>query len=135
MHTHLSPKALKSCPRDHTLLIEVNDKFYQSYISRMRKWEQITQYPQWNLQDVFEPEVEEPPMILQIVEYKTRSVDLQFIRIEPSTSIGFGPSTSDEPSRISIISHSNYHDQPNTSFQGVKFGRPIPQLFYSKDEE
>lgn len=129
MHTHLSPKALKSSPRDQTLLIEVDEKSSQAFILKMLNWNQITQDPKWNLQNAFQPEIEEPPKTLQIVEHMDGSVDLQFTRVESSTSAKPGPSTKYEPS--TILPSTNL-EQPSTSFEEVKFGRPIPQPFYSK---
>lgn len=95
-NTQLSPKALRSSPRDQTILVEANNKHSTTFIPRMLTWNQVTQDSKWNLQDAFEPPVEESKL-LQIVEHEDGSVDLQF-----NSPIRNSTSTLPETSKLNL---------------------------------
>ncbi|KAL2480504.1 Enzymatic polyprotein [Abeliophyllum distichum] len=81
----MSPKALRSSPKNETLLIEINPLHSNVAIPRRLSWDQVTQNPLWTFENELPPVREAPNSRLkEITELADGSVQVQFA--SPSTS-------------------------------------------------
>ncbi|KAL2471557.1 Enzymatic polyprotein [Abeliophyllum distichum] len=75
----MSPKALRSSPKNETLLIEINPLHSNVAIPRRLSWDQVTQNPLWTFENEL-PHVREAPnsRLKEITELPDGSVQVQF---------------------------------------------------------
>ncbi|KAL2474614.1 Enzymatic polyprotein [Abeliophyllum distichum] len=75
----MSPKALRSSPKNETLLIEINPLHSNVDIPRRLSWDQVTQNPLWTFENELPPVRQAPNTRLkEINELPDGSVQVQF---------------------------------------------------------
>ncbi|KAL2525459.1 movement protein [Abeliophyllum distichum] len=132
MSTNMSPKALRSSPKNETLLIEINPLHSNVSIPRRLSWNQVTKNPLWT----FENEL--PPVrkalstkLREITELPDGSVQVQFAISLSSSCFSFTSSRL-EP----FQTFKEAAKQSSKKFKDVDFGPNIPKTHYvEKDED
>ncbi|KAL2466370.1 Enzymatic polyprotein [Abeliophyllum distichum] len=84
----MSPKALRSSPKNETLLIEINPLHSNVAIPRRLSWDQVTQNPLWTFENELPPVREAPNSRLkEITELADGSVQVQFAASSSTSSL------------------------------------------------
>ncbi|KAL2492687.1 putative reverse transcriptase domain [Abeliophyllum distichum] len=127
----MSPKVLRSSPKNETLLIEINPLHSNFVIPRRLYWDQVTQNPLWTFKNELPPVREAPSSRLkEITELPDGSVQVQFASSSSSSRYSF---TSSRPERFQTFKQAE--KQPSEKFKGVDFTPNIPKTHYSEEEE
>ncbi|KAL2543157.1 Uncharacterized protein Adt_04135 [Abeliophyllum distichum] len=127
----MSPKALRSSPKNETLLIEINHLHSNVVIPRGLSWDQVTQNPLWTFENEF-PHVREAPnsRLKEITELSDGSVQVQFASSSSPSRYSFTSSRS-EP----FQTFKQAEKQPSEKLKGVDFTPNIPKTHYSEEED
>ncbi|KAL2513260.1 Uncharacterized protein Adt_18860 [Abeliophyllum distichum] len=97
----MSPKALRSSPKNETRLIEINPLHSNVAIPRRLSWDQVTQNPLWTFENELPPVREAPNSRLkEITELADGSVQVQFASSSLLSRYSF-TSSRPEPSKLS----------------------------------
>ncbi|KAL2542456.1 Enzymatic polyprotein [Abeliophyllum distichum] len=92
----MSPKALRSSPKNETLLIEINPLYSNVAIPRRLSWDQVTQNPLWTFENELPPVREAPNSRLkEITELADGSVQVQFASSSSTSRYSFQSSRSE----------------------------------------
>ncbi|KAL2474443.1 Uncharacterized protein Adt_35179 [Abeliophyllum distichum] len=112
----MSPKTLRSSPKNDTLLIEINLLHSNVAIPRRLSWDQVTQNPLWTFENELPPIREAPNSRLkEITELPDGSVKVQFA----SSSSSRYSFTSSRPESFQTFKQAE--KQPSEKFKGVDF--------------
>ncbi|KAL2493399.1 Enzymatic polyprotein [Abeliophyllum distichum] len=127
----MSPKALRSSPKNETLLIEINPLHSNVAIPKRLSWDQVTQNPLWTFENELPPVREAPNSRLKkITELADGSVQVQFASSSSTSRYSFQSSRS-EP----FQTFKQSEKQPSDKFKGVDFTPNIPKTHYSEEED
>ncbi|KAL2497194.1 Enzymatic polyprotein [Abeliophyllum distichum] len=127
----MSPKALRSSPKNETLLIEINPLHSNVAIPRRLSWDQVTRNPLWTFENELPPIREAPNSRLkEITELADGSVQVQFASSSSTSRYSFQSSRS-EP----FQTFKQSEKQPSEKFKGVDFTPNIPKTHYSEEED
>ncbi|KAL2492020.1 putative reverse transcriptase domain [Abeliophyllum distichum] len=127
----MSPKALRSSPKNETLLIEINPLHSNVAIPRRLSWDQVTRNPLWTFENELPPVREAPNSRLkEITELADGSVQVQFASSSSTSRYSFQSSRS-EP----FQTFKQSEKQPSEKFKGVDFTPNIPKTHYSEEED
>ncbi|KAL2498142.1 Enzymatic polyprotein [Abeliophyllum distichum] len=127
----MSPKALRSSPKNETLLIEINPLHSNVAIPRRLSWDQVTQNPLWTFENELPPVREAPNSRLkEITELADGSVQVQFAPSLSSSRYSF-QSSRPEP----FQTFKQVEKQPSDKFKCVDFTPNIPKTHYSEEED
>ncbi|KAL2465853.1 Enzymatic polyprotein [Abeliophyllum distichum] len=127
----MSPKALRSSPKNETLLIEINPLHSNVAIPRRLSWDQVTQNPLWTFENELPPVREAPNSRLkEITVLPDGSVQVQFASSSSSSRYSF---TSSRPESFQTFKQAE--KQPSKKFKGVDFTPNIPKTHYSEEED
>ncbi|KAL2506715.1 Enzymatic polyprotein [Abeliophyllum distichum] len=127
----MSSKALRSSPKNETLLIEINPLHSNVAIPRRLYWDQVTQNPLWTFENELPPVREAPNSRLkEITELLDGSVLVQFASFSSSSRYSF---TSSRPESFQTFKQAE--KQLSKKFKGVDFTPNIPKIHYSEEEE
>ncbi|KAL2525679.1 Uncharacterized protein Adt_10733 [Abeliophyllum distichum] len=127
----MSPKAIRSSPKNETLLIEINPLHFIVAIPRRLSWDQVTQNSLWMFKNELPPVREAPNSRLkEITELPDGSVQVQFASSSSSSRYYF---TSPYPESFQTFKQAE--KQPSEKFKGVDFTPNIPNTHYSEEED
>ncbi|KAL2498139.1 Enzymatic polyprotein [Abeliophyllum distichum] len=127
----MSPKALRSSPKNETLLIEINPLHPNVAIPRRWSSDQVTQNPLWAFENELPPVRAAPKTRLkEIIELPDGSVQVQFTSSSSSSRCSVTSSRS-EP----FQTFRQTEKQPSEKFKGVDFTPNIPKNHYSEEDD
>ncbi|KAL2471650.1 Enzymatic polyprotein [Abeliophyllum distichum] len=127
----MSPKVLRSSPKNETLLIEINHLHSNVAIPRRLSWDQVTQNPLWTFENELHPVREASNTILkEITELPDGSVQVQFASSSSSSRYSF---TSSRPELFQTFKQAE--KQPSEKFKSVDFTPNIPKTHYFEEED
>ncbi|KAL2512330.1 Uncharacterized protein Adt_17930 [Abeliophyllum distichum] len=110
----MSPKALRSSPKNETMLIEINPLHSNVAIPRRLSWDQVTQNSLWTFENELPPIREAPNSRLkEITELPDGSVQVQFASSSSSSRYSF---TSSRPEPFQTFKQAE--KQPSEKFKG-----------------
>ncbi|KAL2504574.1 Enzymatic polyprotein [Abeliophyllum distichum] len=131
MSTNISSKALRSSPKNETLLIEINPLHSNVAILRRLSWDQVTQNPLWTFENELPPAREAPRTRLkENTELADGSVQVQFAPSLSSSRYSFTSSRFEPFQTFKQAEKQSYE-----KFKCVDFTLNIPKTHYSKDDE